>query len=392
MKKIILKVLGTLVVIICLAALVAVITGNGYLIKGVSCTYLRGHSTAHIYDLSYFDAREVANATAQPWTENEKLGAISLNAEEEAIHQQYRSAAFLVIENDEVLFEKYWGEHNEEAISNSFSMVKSVTALMIGIAHDEGLINSLDDPACDYIPELCNASEKNKAITVRDLLTMTSTINFDEHYGDPFGFMARATYGSDLKEVTYDEQFVAQKEPGTEWEYLGGNTLLLGFIVENVTGKTLSQYLSEKLWKPMGAEAPAQWALDSEGGHEKSYCCFHARARDYARFGKLLLQRGNWNGQQLVSQQFIDEMISPITAPDNKGVEADHYGYQIWLDNQNGEEIVNYRGMLGQYITVIPARDLIIVRLGHARGERDNHCPSDLKEWIRMGLRISQEG
>ena len=199
-------------VIVALAALIAVLTGNGYLIKGVSNTYLKGHTTAHIYDLSYFDSRKVPNGTPQPWAESAKLGSIQLTPEEEAAHEQFRSAAYLVIENDEVLFEKYWGEHSEEAISNSFSMVKSVTALMIGIAHDEGLIESLDDSACKYVPKLCNASEKNKEITVRDLLTMTSTINFDESYGNPFGFMARATYGSDLEEVTYDEQFIAQKE------------------------------------------------------------------------------------------------------------------------------------------------------------------------------------
>lgn len=390
MKRFLGRLVLGILVLIALAAIIALFTGNGYLIKGVLSTYLKGHSTAHIYDLPYFDSREVKNAAPQPWKEGAQLGTLKLTPEEEGYHELFRSAAYLVIEDDEVIFEKYWGEHSKTVISNSFSMVKSVTALLIGIAHDEGLIQSLDEPACTYIPELCNVSDKNSAITIRDLLSMTSTINFDEHYGDPFGFMARATYGSDLAEVTYDG-FMAQKDPGSEWEYLGGNTLLLGFIVENVTGRTLSDYMSEKLWKPMGAESPAHWALDNEGGREKSYCCFNATTRDFSRLGKLLMQRGNWGGNQLVSAEFVDEMVTPLNVPDGRGVEADHYGYQIWLDEQKGEKIINYRGMLGQYITVIPSRDLIIVRLGHSRGERDNHCPSDLKEWIKMGIRLSEE-
>ena len=104
------------------------------------------------------------------------------------------------------------------------------------------------------------------------------------------------------------------------------------------------------------------------------------------------MHRGNWEGNQLISAQFVDEMVTPLTAPDRNGTEADHYGYQIWLDEQAGEKIINYRGMLGQYITVIPSRNLILVRLGHSRGERDNHCPSDLKEWIKMGKRLAEEG
>lgn len=390
MKRFLGRLVLGIVVLIALASIVAVASGNGYLLKGVSCTYLKGHSTAHIYDLSYFDSREVKNKTPQPWKENTRLGTLKLTPEEEGYHELFRSAAYLVIENDEIVFEKYWDEHNELAVSNSFSMVKSVTALMIGIAHDEGLIKSLDEPACTYVPELCLGAEKNKTITIRDLLSMTSTLDFDEHYGDPFGFMARATYGSDLAEVTYNG-FTAQKEPGSEWEYLGGNTLLLGFILENVTGKTLSDYLSEKLWTPMGAESPAQWALDKKGGREKSYCCFNATARDFSRLGKLLLHRGNWGGDQLVSAKFIDEMVTPLAVPDGNGAEADHYGYQIWLDEQGGEKIINYRGMLGQYITVIPSRNLIIARLGHSRGEKDQHCPSDLKEWIKMGKRLAEE-
>ena len=391
MKKFLIRLVLGLAVLIGLAMIIAVVSGNGHLIKGVSSTYLKGYTTAHIYDLEYFDSREVENASPQPWRESKKLGSIELSAEEEGYHELFRSAAYLVIKDDQILFEKYWGEHNTEALSNSFSVVKSVTALLIGAALDEGLIKSLDEPACTYVPKLCEGLDKNKAITIRDLLTMTSTIDFDEHYGDPFGFMARATYGSDLAEVTYDG-FAAQKTPGTEWEYLGGNTLLLGFIVENVTGKNLSDYMSEKLWKPMGAESPAFWALDDAGGREKSYCCFNATARDFSRLGKLVLQHGNWRGRQLVSSNFISEMTTPLTVPDGKGVEADHYGYQIWLDQQGDDKIINFRGMLGQYITVLPEENLVIVRLGHSRGEKDNHCPSDLKEWIKMGKRLAAEG
>ncbi len=392
MKKIILTAFKWLVILLVVLIVGAYVTGNGYLIKGISCTYLKGYKTAHIYDLDYFDHREVKNGVAIPWTDNQKLGSLSLTEEEENTHKKYGSVAYLVIKNDQVLFEKYWGDHSETAISNSFSMAKSMVAILVGAALDEGLIGSIEDKACTYVPELCNGKPSNKDITIRDLLTMTSTIDFDESYGDPFGFMARTTYGSDVAAETFDG-FQAQKEPGSEWQYLGGNTLLLGFIVENVTNRTLSDYMSEKVWRKIGAENSAHWALDSEGGREKSYCCFNATARDFAKLGKLMLQKGKFNGQQVINSKFMDEMMTPLSAPSHSdGEPADHYGYQIWLDKRGGKKVVNYRGMLGQYITVIPEEELIMVRLGHARGKKDNHCPSDLNEWIKMGQRLAAEG
>jgi len=390
MKKILLKSLKWLVIIIVVLISAVYATGNGYLIKGISCTYLRGYTSAHIYDLEYFDFREVKTSSPQPWSNSTNLGNLKLTAEEEKIHEKFKSVAYLVVKNDQVIFEKYWGQHSENAVSNSFSMVKSVTAILVGAALDDGLIESLDDTACSYLPELCNEKPKNTEITIRDLLTMTSTIDFDEHYGDPFGFMARATYGNDLEEVTFDG-YQASKEPGSEWQYLGGNTLLLGFIIEKVTEKSLSDYLSEKIWTKIGAENPAHWALDDKGGSEKSYCCFNATARDFAKLGKLMLQCGEWNGEQLISSQFMEEMMTPLTVNSANGEVADHYGYQIWLDSRNGNKVVNYRGMLGQYISVIPEEELIIVRLGHARGKKDNHCPGDLNEWINMAQRLANE-
>jgi len=391
MKKILLGVLKWLIILLIVLIVGAYISGNGYLIKGISCTYLKGHTTAHIYDLEYFDSREVKNGVAMPWTNSHKLGKLELTDAEEKTHQRYKSVAYLVIKDDQVLFEKYWGEHSEIAVSNSFSMAKSMVALLIGAALDEGLIGSVEDSACDYIPELCKDMPNNNEITIKDLLTMTSTIDFDESYGDPFGFMARTTYGSDLAAETYDG-FQAQKEPGSEWRYLGGNTLLLGFIVENVTHKNLSNYMSEKIWQKIGAEHPAHWALDSDGGREKSYCCFNATTRDFAKLGKLMLQCGEWNDEQIIGSKFMEEMMTPLSTPAySDGEQADHYGYQIWLDQRDGKKVVNYRGMLGQYISIIPDDELIIVRLGHARGKKDNHCPSDLNEWIKMGQRMAVE-
>ena len=391
MKKILIATIKWFAIILVVLIAGAYVTGNGYLIKGISCTYLKGYTTAHIYDLEYFDSRQVKKGTAEPWQESQKLGSLKLTQEEEKTHQKFGSVAYLVIKSNQVLFEKYWGDHSETAISNSFSMAKSMVALLVGAALDDGLIGSIEDKACKYVPELCNAKPNNKDITIKDLLTMTSAIDFDESYGDPFGFMARTTYGSDLAGETYDG-FQAQKEPGSEWKYLGGNTLLLGFIVENVTNKTLSDYFSEKIWQKIGAEHPAHWVLDKEDGREKSYCCFNATARDFAKLGKLMLQCGEYNGEQIIGSKFMEEMMTPLSVPSAAdGEPADHYGYQIWLDKREGKKIVNYRGMLGQYISVIPDEELVIVRLGHARGKKDNHCPGDLKEWIKMGQRLATE-
>ena len=179
-------------------------------------------------------------------------------------------------------------------------------------------------------------------------------------------------------------------EPGKKFEYLSGNTELLAFVLEKATGKKLSDYASEKLWKPMGASSNALWSLDHENGTEKAYCCINTNARDFARFGKLYLDSGRWNGKQLVNEQYVLNSIVPADLTNKEGNKIDHYGYSWWLINYKGHQIFYARGILGQYVISIPDKNLVIVRLGHKRSkEKMGEHPKDVYLYIDAALNMN---
>jgi len=284
--------------------------------------------------------------------------------------------------NPQILYENYWGDGAVNSKSNSFSMAKSLTALAIGAAVTDGYIESVNDPVSKYLTGW--DTDLAKDLTIYHLLTMTSNINYDESYGNPFGYMAKVYYGNDVRALSKPYKVV--EKPGTSWEYLGGNTLLLAEIVEKVTGKSLADYFSEKIWTPLATEQPAYWTID-EKGIEKAYCCFYSNARDFAKFGQLLMNKGNWNGQQLIDTTFINQSIQPAIL--NNGSTENTYGYQIWLTNYQNMEMYFLRGILGQYVLVIPEKEMIVVRLGEGRSnEKINGHPKDVYQYIDAGLSL----
>jgi CubicO group peptidase (beta-lactamase class C family) len=266
------------------------------------------------------------------------------------------TVAFLIIKNDTIQYEKYFKGYDKQSIVPSFSMAKSVTSILIGCAIDEGYIHSVDDPVTDYIPELAkNGFEK---VTIKHLLQMTSGIKFNESYINPFGDAASFYYGLNLRKQI--EKMKLKSEPGETFEYVSGSPQLLGLILErSLKGQTITSYLQEKLWSPLGMEYDASWSLDrKENGLEKTFCCLNARARDFAKIGRLYQNKGNWNGQQIVSEQWVEES----TKLDTTNGSADYYQYQWWLPTPNEDFMAE--GILGQFVYVHPSKDLIIVRLG----------------------------
>ena len=161
------------------------------------------------------------------------------------------------------------------------------------------------------------------------------------------------------------------------------NTLLLAMILQNVIHKPVSEYISEKIWTPLGAAHPAYWSLDSKNGIEKSYCCFYADARDFARIGELYLDSGRWNGKTIVSENYVKLSLTPNGLPDETGKPVDYYGYQWWLLEHRNHHIFYARGIYGQYIIAVPDLHMVIVRLGKKRGEKlpDNHY-SDMISYV----------
>ena len=379
--RILKRILLIIITFFAVVSLLLVITGNSHLFKGLSHTYLIGKTGPSIDDYTIFENRTVEAAVHQPWsfdnnynkTENKKL----LNEIE-----SFNPAAFLIVKSDNIIYERYWDNYDENSLTNSFSVAKTFIGLLIGIAIDEGKINSVDDPVSDYLPRY----KAHPELTIKHLLTMSSGIDFDESYSSPFGHMAKAYYGTDIKEL--NEDYSVAKTPGKNWNYLGGNTIILSLILEEVTETTISEYMSKKVWQPIGAKSPALWNLDKKNGREKAYCCFYSNARDFARIGKLYLNKGLWNKHRVISESYVNLSTTPAYhLKDRNGIPVDFYGYQMWLNNYKGLEIYYARGILGQFIIMIPEKEIIIVRLGHKRGTKlpNNHL-SDFYTYLDFAL------
>ena len=271
----------------------------------------------------------------------------------------------MVIQNDSILFEEYWHGYSSDSLSNSFSMAKSWVGTLIGVAIKEGKIKSVDQKVCEFLPNFCGENEKE--LTIKHLLTMSSGLNWTEDYYNPIGQTAEAYYGTKLRGLVINQKGV--EEPGKVFKYHSSCTQLLGFILEEATGKTISEYASEKLWKPMGVKHSALWSTDTKNGDEKAFCCINSNARDFARLGKLYLDYGNWNGVQLIDSAFVNDATSAANLLDEDGWLNTNYGYQFWLAERQGFELFYARGLWGQYVVCIPELDMIVVRLGRKYGK-----------------------
>ncbi|MEL6811635.1 MAG: serine hydrolase [Bacteroidota bacterium] len=346
-----------LVVLIVLLVILAYITDHEYILKGVRVVYLKGHTTAYIDDHPHFENMDIeVGQNPQPWPIHKDFNTVEPTDALRLKNEELGTVAFVVIKNDSIWFEDYAEGYGTTSQTNSFSMAKSITSALLGKAIKEGYIKGLDQPLGDFFEQY--AHDKT---TVGDLSSMASGLDWQESYTSPFSVTARSYYDDDLAETILNQKVI--EEPGKRYKYLSGNTQLLGMVIEKATNKKLAHYLSESLWKPMGAEQPALWQVDDrEHQLAKTYCCIASNARDFARFGKLYKDYGKWNGQQLLDSAFVAKSIYP------RFPESPEYGYGFWLSDHLNKHIFVMRGILGQYVITIPQDELIIVRLGHQRG------------------------
>lgn len=336
-----------------------------YLFKAVRTIYFNGHVTAFLDDYQYFDNRTIESGAPQPWNFSKQYNKAAASDELQQLHKQTGTVAFLVIKNDSIVYEEYFEGYENDSVSNSFSMAKSIVSAALGRAIMDGKIKSLDQPVADFFPEYREGA--GARMTVGDLSSMSSGLNWDENYYSPFSITTRAYFDDDL--TTTMLKLRVTEEPGKSFKYLSGNTQLLAMVLEKATGMPLPEYVSEKFWKPMGAEHPAFWQTDRDGGIVKAYCCIASNARDFARFGKLYLNHGKWNGQQILDSAFIAKSVVP-RFPDSP-----QYGYGWWLGEYNGKKIYFMRGHLGQYTVVVPEDKVIVVRLGKSSVPGDAGSP-----------------
>ncbi|MDG1779433.1 MAG: serine hydrolase [Flavobacteriales bacterium] len=384
MKK--LKQLLSIVLILVLGSIaLLLLTGNEHILEGLPSTYLRGKSKPDIDDFEYHDVRKVEMGEPQAWPMSSRLG-VELDDADLDYMQSLETTAFLVIHKDSILYEYYGEGGGKTTLSNSFSMAKSFTSMAIGAAADRNWFKPAD-PVSEILPRFSGG--QNARLTIQQLLQMRSNINFGESYANPFGYQARTYFGDNVWEET--EPYRVTGYPGSQWEYQGGNTLILSELLARKTKKPLAEWFSIYFWKRIGAENDAYWALDCENGREISFSAFFATARDFAKIGKLMLHKGKWNNTQLLSRTWYDLSIAPASVQDKEGNMVYHYGAQWWLAPRSVEPWhFSARGMRGQYIVVVPDEELVIVRLGHERDDaRQDEMSLDLVKWVEMAQKLA---
>ena len=316
------------------------------------------------------------------------------------------TTAFIVIQNDVILYEDYPMGNPYKNGYHSFSVAKSYMSALVGIAVGEGLIGSVNDPITKYLPELIARDPRFQKITISYLLSMSSGLEYTCPFCSfglqvPWGDNVKSLVSSDLRNVLLNEIQIVD-DPGKHYLYKAYDPQLLSLILERVTGAPASTYLQEKIWKPLHMEYPATWLIDSEeSGLVKGDLGVNAQPIDYAKLGSLYLKYGNWNGQQIVSRDWVIKSTQPDSQlqvdgfypagtdvpalesalfPKNDG--HVYYGYLWWIATR-GENNYDFwaLGRLDQWIYVSPSKNLIIVRTGLNNGESTNVTTST---WLRM--------
>lgn len=280
---------------------------------------------------------------------------ITVATDIEAYMRDQRSAGLIIIQEGKVRFEQYGLDFDETGRWTSFSVAKSFTSTLVGAAIKDGFIDSVDDKVSDYIPDLRGSAYDE--VSVQQLLTMTSGVAWNEDYEDKNSDVAlfnehQAEPGIDVT-VSYMRKLGREAPAGSKWVYKTGETNLIGVLVSSATGKTLAQYLSEKIWVPYGMAQDATWLLGPTG-HEISGCCIQAATRDYARFGLFMLGGAMINGETVLPEGWIAAATSTQVGIGSPGK---GYGYQWWTYDDGSFAA---QGIFGQGIFIDPQRQLVI--------------------------------
>jgi len=307
-----------------------------------------------------------------------------------------KTYAFLVIRNDSILYEKYFDNLTFTQQLPSFSVAKSFISTLIGIAIDEGKIHDVHESITQYIPSLAARDKRFNSITIQDLLDMRSGVNSNENYVNPFSDVLKLGFAKNINPITLSVKY--GKDPGA-FEYRSVNTQLLAMVLEKATGEKVQDYMIRKLWLPLGMEYPASWNIDDiKHNTVRAFCCINAAARDFAKFGRLFIEKGQWEGKRIISDAWINRSTDKDTFNVYGGYKnqwwsgktvnvftdsslANNFSHSISGNSRiygfNTPEgirnfAVQYRdgafhaeGLLEQYVYVNPIKHLVIVRLGY---------------------------
>lgn len=334
------------------------------------------HGTTTVWDHLEYPGRELTpSPQPQPWPLTAKpLDPSPVFVEGEAVPfeealETSDTLAFLVLEDGELAYEWYAPNHGPDESSMIFSVTKSVLSLLVGAAIDDGMIDSVDDSVALYVPEL--ADQGFEEVDIEDLLRMDTSSEYVE--GDnPFGIHVEFNYTDDLTEDILSLE--TRDAPADEFRYKSGDNAVLGLVLDRALGETtITGYLQQRLWDPLGFESSGIWSTDHEDGLERTWCCLALTAPDLARFGQLALTQGKWGDRQVISSDWFESALEPGYTPNRwpssyRDSALANYGYQWWITDDGAWLAL---GKDGQYMYVDPATENVVVRLGQSRGELD---------------------
>jgi CubicO group peptidase (beta-lactamase class C family) len=307
--------------------------------------------------------------------------------------ERTQTSGLIIVRNDTILYEEYFRGNSDSTRTISWSVSKSIVSALLGIAVAEGSIEDLNQQVTDYLPSLKGSGYDG--VKIIDVLQMSSGVRFNEDYSDFFSDINRMSRVFALNSPL--EKFVAslesEREPGTYNKYVSMDTQVLGMVIIEATGKTLSEYMEDKLWQPAGMESDASWLIDS-AGVEAAFGGLNAVLRDYARFGCLYLNMGYWNGKQILPPAWVADSVTPNAPhlmpgnnPDSEWVLG--YGYQWWIpENPDGDYLAI--GIYGQAIYIYPRYNIVIAKTSAYSGYDDDGEEMEL-ESIEFFRAIARE-
>src|SRR4051812_2505966 len=347
---------------------------------------MRSHPANSILDVAWYRPKEAVPGVSHP-VPLPAAGDAVRDAFAEAVQlaEKKNASALLVVYKSRVVLGRHWHGLRPGDQTNSASMAKTVTALLIGIAVGEGKIASIDEPAARWISAW--RDDARKRITLRHLLQMHAGLKPMGEYEEPYSDASYLALGTDSRYVV--DNVPAVEEPGRRYDYNDVNFQVLGVVLEAATGRRYADYLSEKLWKPIGASDAAVW-LDREGGTARTFGYLFARPEDWARLGLLLLHEGQCDSQQVVPPDFIREMQKPSPTEPT-------YGLGIWLADDERQRqdreppfaapgIFYLDGRFKQRVYIVPSRYVAIVRVGeNAKGWEESALPNAVLKGIPDG-------
>ena len=351
--------------------------------KSMISLVIRSQNTkASIDDYKFFDNVEIKRSDSLfEWPKHNLYNQIGSSKTLDSVHNKNETVAFLIIKNDSIIKEDYFLGYDENSMTNSYSMSKSIISFLFLKSVEQGTIPSLNSKLSDYFPAFNESNGGN--VTLSDLSTMSSGLVWEENYKDLMGITAQAYVTKDLNKLMMGSKFSGMS--GDKFKYLSGNTQLLAMAIEKANNSTIPELTYKWLWDPMGAKNDALWMIDSkEKNMTKAYCCLSSNAKDFAKVGLVYKNFGKINKQKIIDSSFVSMSIKP------RFNSNPIYGYGLWVGKQNNIDFFSLRGHQGQYVIVIPKEDVIIVRLGKrkSRGSDLNNHPSDFNLYITESLNI----